>query len=66
MEQSNYILLDLVIIKSGADLEGGAPGARPPVRPYMQDQKINLRPPVQSDIFYCLRPPVQHFLDPRL
>ena len=41
---------------AGADLEGGAPGARPPVRPYMLDQKINLRPPVQPDNLYCCAP----------
>ena len=49
-----------------ARIRGGAPGARPPVRPYMLYQNINLRSPVWSDILYCWRPLDQYFLDPRL
>ena len=39
---------DVQMIYSRREFRGGAPGARPPVRPYMQEQKISLRPPPGS------------------
>ena len=45
---------------------GGRNRRTPPCSPLYVRPNNKFAPPVQSDNFYCLRPPVQHFLDPRL
>ena len=45
---------------------GGRTRRTPPCSPLYVRPKNKFAPPVQSDNLYCLRPPVQHFLDPRL
>ena len=39
------------LVKTGADLEGGAPGARPLFALICKTKKM--RPPVQPDKLYC-------------
>ena len=57
-----------MFIYSGADLEGAHPAHAPLFALICKTKKTKTKsaPPVQSDNFYCLRPPVQHFLDPCL